>query len=720
MTAMLAGLVLLVAPVRTADHRDAPGINEDPRADINDIYAFLNPGTGNVVLAMTVNPFQIGGLPGIAFGADVLYEFKIDNDGDNVEDLVVQTTFSPLVPGPQRFTVRGPAKPRTAGTASSLLLTDAAAITGPADGTITSGTGNIVRAFAGLRDDPFFFDLIWGFRLLGIQPGGPLARPGGIDFFQTINCSIIALEIPPGILKGRAGNVLRIWATTGRAKTTVRSGTIYLADTQSGPFVQVDRMAFPVENTVLMPTRLKDAFNHSVPSQDHLFRDEAISHLVAINNDAVYSRTLVDAVLFPDVLTLDVTKTTGFLNGRRPQDDVIDVVLQAASKGAVGGDGVDANDVPFLTEFPFFAPPHAATTTVPPRDKGGEFWTARMARDPYDYISPTRLGYAYLSDARRSGDFRLYGRAESALNEALRRAPDHATALLGLASARAARHRFAEAAALARKVASAQPGDADAYAALGDAEFGAGNLREAEAAYDEVARRSPGFDADTRRANLLHAEGRLDESVALMRRALADARARDLPADSIAWCHVILGSTLFERGEYAAAETEYQAALRLTPASYLALEHLAELRAYQYRDREAIALYEQAIALAPHPDFFEAIARVHEWAGRANDAKPWHLKARDGYRAAVDAGDPGYYRHLAMYYADVERRPEDAVMWAKKDLELRHDAEAWATLAWTLQRKGDADGAREANAKALAINPAFKLRTSSPPPRGSR
>src|SRR6266542_2227394 len=328
----LAMLALLVVPAGTADHRDAPGVNEDPRADINDIYAFVNPNTGNVVLAMTVNPFQIGGAPAISFGQDVLYEFKIDNDGDNVEDLVVQTTFTALALGPQRFNVRGPAKPRVAGTASSLLLQDAPVISGPADGTVVvPGGGSVVKAFAGTRDDPFFFDLIFGFRLLGIAPGGPLARAPGIDFFAGINVSILALEVPASALRGRAGDVLRIWGTTGRPKTTVRSGSAYLADTNSGPYVQIDRMAFPVENTVLMPTRMKDAFNRSVPAQDHLFREEAILSLVAINNDRTYSQTLVDAVLFPDVLTLDVSKgSNGFLNGRRPQDDVIDVVLQAA------------------------------------------------------------------------------------------------------------------------------------------------------------------------------------------------------------------------------------------------------------------------------------------------------------------------------------------------------------------------------------------------------
>ena len=128
-------------------------------------------------------------------------------------------------------------------------------------------------------------------------------------------------------------------------------------------------MAIPVANTVLNPPRMKDAFNRSVPRQDHLFREAAILQLVAINNDRTYSQTLVDAVLFPDVLTLDVTKTTPFLNGRRPQDDVIDVVLQAASKGVLAGDGVSQNDVPFLTDFPFFAPAHGPTLPIPAREK---------------------------------------------------------------------------------------------------------------------------------------------------------------------------------------------------------------------------------------------------------------------------------------------------------------------------------------------------------------
>ena len=365
---LLLALALLSVPARTADHRDAPSISEDGRADILDIFGFVNPNNGNVVLALTINPFSVGGAIQVAFAPDVLYQFKIDNTGDNVEDLVIQATFSPTVPGPQTFTVRGPAKPRAIGT-TSVRVETSDAISGPATGVVVTGTGSVTKAFAGLRDDPFFIDLIWVLRLIGAQPGGPLTRAPGIDFFAALNCSILAIELPPSALRGSTGNVIRFWASTSRARSTARSASPYLADTQTEPFIQVDRMGLPVVNTVLIPSRLKDAFNRASPSQDSIFREFAITSLIALNGDRTYSQSLVDAVLLPDVATLDVARSGGFLNGRRPEDDVIDTVLQAATRGAVLRDGVDRNDVPFLTDFPFFAPPHGPELTIPARNR---------------------------------------------------------------------------------------------------------------------------------------------------------------------------------------------------------------------------------------------------------------------------------------------------------------------------------------------------------------
>jgi hypothetical protein len=56
--------------------------------------------------------------------------------------------------------------------------------------------------------------------------------------------------------------------------------------------------------------------------------------------------------------------TAGFPNGRRLTDDVIDITLQAAAGFLVGqntglGDGVDKNDLPFRSTFPYLAVPHS-------------------------------------------------------------------------------------------------------------------------------------------------------------------------------------------------------------------------------------------------------------------------------------------------------------------------------------------------------------------------
>jgi len=72
----------------------------------------------------------------------------------------------------------------------------------------------------------------------------------------------------------------------------------------------------------------------------------------------------------------------GFPNGRRLTDDVIDIELRAVACGygeflhsALGlcnlspnniiGDGVDANDVPFKSTFPYLAEPHSGYEVTP-------------------------------------------------------------------------------------------------------------------------------------------------------------------------------------------------------------------------------------------------------------------------------------------------------------------------------------------------------------------
>ena len=325
------------------------------------------------------------------------------------------------------------------------------------------------------------------------------------------------------------------------------------------------------------------------------------------------------------------------------------------------------------------------------------FLEGRLSRDEADPITPTRLGRAYLRQARETGDFGFYLRADRAFEQALARQPDYPGALTGLATARAARHRFAEALTLAERAIAVAPDSADAYAAAGDAALESGLLEKAAAMYAMVGKLAPGYDAETRLANLAAARGEPHRAYQALARADADAVRRMLPLHLRAWCSVRAGGIAFDYGDWGWAERAYAAALRLTPRSAVALEHLAELRAAQGRQREALGLYGEALEISPQPEFHEAIARIHLAHGRGAEATRAFAQARDGYLAAAAAGDPGAYRHLALFYADVERDAASAVTWARKDLELRQDPTTTGILAWALLKDG-----RSAEAAALA------------------
>jgi len=120
--------VFLMVPVgilQGADHRDAPTADEDPAADIADVYTFINPlDPSKLVLAMTVNGFAVPAVRSTySLGPEVLYQFKIDNTGDANEDLVIQVTADGFeasglrdrrcasAAGGQFIEVVGPAKP---------------------------------------------------------------------------------------------------------------------------------------------------------------------------------------------------------------------------------------------------------------------------------------------------------------------------------------------------------------------------------------------------------------------------------------------------------------------------------------------------------------------------------------------------------------------------------------------------------------------------------
>ena len=345
-----------------ADHLDAPGLTPpggDVRLDLTDIYAFRAAG-GRTALILNVNGFSKAGqqatfatgVPSVAATRRVSYNFRVDNNGDAREDVVLSVTFgNPNKQGLQKLQIRRNGK---------VILNGKTSPFGKV--VVNKGKGG-VRAFAGMRDDPFFFDLDGFLNILSSQPGKSFlgCTSPRTDKFAGSNVSSIVLELKPSLLTRRGSSKIGVWATTNMG-----------AD-------QVDRMGRPAIATVFIPNNpfepvgsepsLKNTYNHSVPSEDQSkFRSEVVDTLTLLyslndkagddkSDDAAKINQLAD-VLLPDILTFDTTNAQGFLNGRRPADDVIDAELPLVTEGAVKTDCVSSNDEAFPSGFPYLAGPH--------------------------------------------------------------------------------------------------------------------------------------------------------------------------------------------------------------------------------------------------------------------------------------------------------------------------------------------------------------------------
>jgi hypothetical protein len=211
MAAVVATICATGAYLIAADHADAPAVT-GKTSDITDVYAFQSPTTPtNMVLVVNIQGLLAPSATAAAkFDPETMVEINIDNSTtkDNIEDLVIQTTFEN-----GKVQVYGPAKPIQTGLKSTLINASTkveGAITAyGAAPSITDQNG--MKVFAGPRDDPFFFDLTQFKKILATTATG-FNNPG-TDTFAGTNVMSIVIELPKSVLGTGSVN---IWATTNR------------------------------------------------------------------------------------------------------------------------------------------------------------------------------------------------------------------------------------------------------------------------------------------------------------------------------------------------------------------------------------------------------------------------------------------------------------------------------------------------------------------------
>jgi len=231
--AVLAALGMIgaagIRAARASDHQDNPLSELNPMYDMTDFYAFPGSAADRIAFVLNTHPFLTPAqTPTAQFDPNVLYQIKIDNTGDGVEDVVLQFTFDGEGAA-QQVTLRGPVTPQQVGRLNTVIASGPT-VTGPTNTALGSAEG--VQLFAGLRDDPFYIDLEQFFKIIPDRAPvqGPLSKIGpkpeassfrnpGVDFLRGINALGIVVELPESmIIPPNAGSdpKLGIWATTSR------------------------------------------------------------------------------------------------------------------------------------------------------------------------------------------------------------------------------------------------------------------------------------------------------------------------------------------------------------------------------------------------------------------------------------------------------------------------------------------------------------------------
>ena len=373
--------------VVASDHDDGETSTKGRNVNLTDLYVFREKDQNayakddDLVFVMNTNPRSVARQQ-YYFSNSAQYEFHVsrvankDDIPTGKENVTLRFEFSnPEANAQQTFRLTAEANGNKIGFAKGTttpLSKDPKAA--PKVNDLKLGNSNI-SVFAGLREDPFFFDVEQFFRVRAGAAGiGPAVgfRPANqaIDFAKGYNVNAIVVRVPRSFLQ------------QGNSKATVFDvwETISTRNPRTGDYNQVERLGRPAVNEGLIVTNaFLNAFNSIPPRKDLSdaaapVRAEAKNSLLALGNSSERADILLGAFL-PDVMRIDTTIPSGYVNavnakgspiaGRMLKDDVIDQTLSVLTNGAVTSDNVsyDGNGPsqghqPLVPQFPYLAFPN--------------------------------------------------------------------------------------------------------------------------------------------------------------------------------------------------------------------------------------------------------------------------------------------------------------------------------------------------------------------------
>ena len=337
-------------------HLDSPLAREDTRLDITDVYLFR--GTMGTVFVMNSNSSIAGQMYPGRFHPEALYEFKVDTDGDAMEDVTFRVSFGhDEADGRQAYQLR-----RLDGEASRDRTAKGAILAKGRTGDQVMGEGG-VRVWAGIAGEPFYIDpTVLGAIRKAVANASAVDLIGwnkdkAVNAFADTTVNSIVLEVPDGAL---GANKIGFWGVTALA-------------TDAGGWQQINRAGQPMIQPIFNPddSERSSAYNTTQPREDRALYGPLVSTLVAgvvaamgTSADPVAYGESVAALCFPDMLHYEVGTPAifGFAkrNGRALTDNAPEVMFSIVVNAALS-DGLSRNTATgtLRRDFPYVAAPLA-------------------------------------------------------------------------------------------------------------------------------------------------------------------------------------------------------------------------------------------------------------------------------------------------------------------------------------------------------------------------
>lgn len=334
-------------------HLDSPLARQDARLDITDLYVFRGE-TGTALVIDVCH--SLADVPTPGYHPEGRYEFKIDLDGDAVEDVTFRLTFGVRTDdGRQTVQLRAiSGADATDPHAAGRLLVDG--MTGQA---LVSDGG--VRLWAGQAGDPFWIepDVL---HAVGhaFQDGTTVDLAGwspdrATNLFAGHTVYSIVIEVPDAELPSTARDGrIGVWAVASLA-------------TDAGGWRSINRIGLPMIHPLFTQynEELGDRLNAGVPSDDFATYGELAMNEIARVVDAygtaadphAYAQTVAH-LFFPNILpyTVGTAASFGFagFNGRSLTDNAPNVMFSLAANTPIAlGIGRDSVTSKPSDTFPY-------------------------------------------------------------------------------------------------------------------------------------------------------------------------------------------------------------------------------------------------------------------------------------------------------------------------------------------------------------------------------